>query len=421
MIPAKSTCSKEMKVRAGHKAIGGERPMKVLIVVTSISRMGGGVSEVVRLTAEALRARGDVSVEIAACRDNMTDVDLPLCTGTSVFVFNNWLPNRFGFSPGLLRHLFRTDADIVHVHGLWQFHCAAVFIWSLVTERPFVVTPHGMLDAWILERSAFLKLLVGKLFHNAFLRRSCCFQALTRKEVGDIRAVSPRSVCRVIPNYVPCRSPWAQVPPDWWQAEFSGKDIFLFFGRIHAKKGCIELLRAWDEACTREASLRHAGALVFCGWNDGLGEFEAALAEVAARQGNVIFGGPQFGDDRLRTLQAATFVVLPSLSEGLPMVILEAWAVGKPVLMTIECNLPIGFQQNAAIQLETDVPRLVEGLLLAHALDPDRRGEMSRQALDLVEAEFSAERVVDALIEMYVAATTEVARGKRNRHKSDME
>ena len=34
------------------------------------------------------------------------------------------------------------------------------------------------------------------------------------------------------------------------------------------------------------------------------------------------------------------------------MVILEAWAYGKPVLMTPECNLPEGFAANAAIRIE---------------------------------------------------------------------
>ena len=54
--------------------------------------------------------------------------------------------------------------------------------------------------------------------------------------------------------------------------------------------------------------------------------------------------------------------VLPSFSEGFPMVVLEAWAYGKPVLMTPECNLPEGFESNAAIRIATDVENIERGL-----------------------------------------------------------
>jgi glycosyltransferase involved in cell wall biosynthesis len=375
--------------------------MRVLLIVPSISRHGGGVSEIVRLTAEILRQQPGISVEIASNRDDQTDADLPLYAGTPVHIFEAWPPRRFGFSPGLLLHLFRARPEIVHVHALWQFHTAAVLMWSLLTGLPYVVTPHGMLEQWILKRSPRLKALVGWLFHNAFLKRARGFQAGSVKEVDDVRRVAPLAKCRVIPNYVPLPEALPRTPPNWWREDFSDRDIFLFFGRIHEKKGCIELLRAWDEACNRDTSMERFGALVFCGWYDGLADFREVLSEVAARHGNVIFGGAQFGVDRQRTLEAATFAVVPSHSEGLPMVVLECWAAGKPVLMTAACNLPIGFKRGAAIEIETAVPRLVEGLLSAHALDPDQRAAMSSRAIDLVKTEFSAQPIARALTNLY--------------------
>jgi glycosyltransferase involved in cell wall biosynthesis len=378
--------------------------MKILVVALSNSRAGGGVAEVMRLTVAALRRRfPGVAVEVAVCRDNYTETDLPLYADTPVHVFRTWWSRRFRFSPGLMFHLLRARPDVVHVHALWGFHAAAVLTWSTFTGLPYVVTPHGMLEGWILRRSPRLKAMVGAVFHDAFLRRAHCFQALTVKEVGDIRAFAPGAECRVIPNCVPATDAPAE-KPGWWHDKLAGRDIYLFFGRIHPQKGVIELLRAWDEACSRNGRFRDTGALVVCGWNDGLAQFGTVLEQVAARHGNVIFGGAQFGEDRRRSLQSATFMVLPSRSEGLPMVILEGWAAGKPALMTSECNLPIGFERGAALRIEADVPRLASGLLAAHALDAAQRASMQRRAVDLVAAEFSPAGVADALMDMYCDA-----------------
>ena len=44
------------------------------------------------------------------------------------------------------------------------------------------------------------------------------------------------------------------------------------------------------------------------------------------------------------------------------MVILEAWAHAKPVLMTPECNLPEGFAAEAAVRIGTDVGSIGQAL-----------------------------------------------------------
>ena len=44
------------------------------------------------------------------------------------------------------------------------------------------------------------------------------------------------------------------------------------------------------------------------------------------------------------------------------MVVLEAWAHGKPVMMTAECNLPTGFLAPAAIRIETSPEGIAQGL-----------------------------------------------------------
>ncbi len=326
--------------------------------------------------------------------------DLPSWSPLVVRAFSAIGPSRYGFSPGLLVAVLRSDADVAHVHGVWMFQCLAVLLWALIHKKPYVVAPHGMLEAWIRKRSPILKRLISSLYQDRFLDGAAMFHLLTEKERIDVAQYSASERARVVPN---CVEPFEaqRVLPGWWNQAFEGRDVYLFFGRIHEKKGCMELCSAWDALCASDQSFRDCSALVFCGWNDGLLGFEARVAKLMARHGNAAFCGPQYGADKERSFAAASFFLLPSKSEGLPMSVLEAWAAGKPVLMTAACNLPIGFEVGAAIEIGADEDGIRDGLRTASSLVAERRLEMARAARLLVAERYSAQAVATGMVEIY--------------------
>jgi len=300
----------------------------------------------------------------------------------------------------LLRAVLRSEADVVHVHGVWMFHCLAVHLRAWLTRKPYVVTPHGMLEAWIRRRSPLLKAVISTLYQNRFLRDSAVFHLLTEKERIDVADFASDGRIRIVSNYVePFEAPGNR--PAWWDDAFARRDIYLFFGRIHEKKGCLELCTAWDRLCTSDPAFRERSVLVFCGWVDALQGFEDRVADLRTRHGNAVFAGPQYGDDKRRSLAAASFFLLPSKSEGLPMSVLEAWAAGKPVLMTPECNLSIGFDMGAAIEIGTSEDAIQAGLQAASRLEAARRADMARAARTLVNERYSAPAVGAGLMALY--------------------
>ena len=378
--------------------------MRVLLVVPAASPDGGGVAEAVRQLAIALARQKDVSIEIATTR------------GRSAEDFAGWPavprrasrflgPARYRFSPGLLLHVLRSRADLVHLHALWSFLGLAVLLWSMLWRRPVVVSPHGMLEPWILARSPRLKTLVSALYQNALLRRAAALLALTSKEAEDIRLFIGRPDAVVVPNHVEtAAAPTGR--PIWWRSDLEGRTVHLFLGRIHEKKGVLELCDAWDRLCTADPAFAARSALVFCGWIDGLDEFGRRVEALAARHSSVLFAGPQYGDDKARSLAAADFLVLPSKSEGLPMTVLEAWSMARPVLMTPACNLPEGFAAGAAIRIGAGVGEIVEGLRLADAMKPVARKAMGEAARALVAARYSEQAVIGSVLALYVRCLT---------------
>ena len=93
--------------------------------------------------------------------------------------------------------------------------------------------------------------------------------------------------------------------------------------------------------------------------------------------------------------------MLPSLSEGLPVAVLEAWSYGLPVLMTEACNLPEGFAAGAALSIATDPAGIAAGLRRLFALsDAERRG-MGARGRALVRARFAWASVGEQMAAVY--------------------
>ncbi|HEY6008457.1 MAG TPA: glycosyltransferase, partial [Geobacteraceae bacterium] len=121
--------------------------------------------------------------------------------------------------------------------------------------------------------------------------------------------------------------------------------------------GWVLVIAGWDQN-GHEEELKGLASELGLRWIDfrgdlkgGRGTGDGGRWTVDGGELSVVFVGPQFGREKAGWYRGCDGVVVPSLSEGLPMVVLEAWAHGKPVLMTPECNLPEGFAAGAAVRI----------------------------------------------------------------------
>lgn len=377
--------------------------LHLVLVVPTLSHTGGGVAEVVRILAGGLAVLPGLKVTIVCFRQPDDAVDAHAMDGVRIVECVRWWPFRFSPSPTMLGRILAERPDIVHVHGLWMYHCLAVYLWALVSGKNYVVSPHGMLERWIRNRSPWLKELISFLFQDAFLRRASLVQCLTEKEISDVTAAVNGANCIAVPNCVKEQSSVKLVKrPAWWSEEYEGKDIFLYLGRIHEKKGCNELLNAWERLCQEDATFLARSILVVCGWVDGLEGFERRLEAIARGQGNVVFAGGQYDEAKNLTLAAATYFILPSRSEGLPLAILEAWSFGVPTLMTDACNLPEGFVAGAALRIsETSEESIMSVLSQAGKLSSTERADMAQAGRKLVTDRFSVAAVCETMKDIY--------------------
>ena len=386
-------------------------------ITGSVSRNAGGLFNSVRRLSQTLAELPNTDITVMGLQDAFSEQDkkewLPLVP--SLHLARR--PRTFGFSPGLRHDLFTRCLDLVHTHGIWQYPSVLALQWHRRTAKPHVVSPRGMLDAWALRNSRWKKRIAAWLFENAHLREAACIHALCKSEAESIRAYGLKNPIAIIPNGIDIpelgkqKAESSHLP--WAAYVESGRKVLLYLGRIHPKKGLVNLLKAWKQASGQLSvvsgpvvsgpvvrSQSSDWVLAIAGWDQA--GHEAELKRLATGLGipwadvreapsplwgeggrrpdemrpievsnpsnilqpppSLVFIGPQFGDDKAACYANCDAFILPSFSEGLPMVVLEAWAYARPVLMTPECNLPEGFAADAAICIEPNVASIGRAL-----------------------------------------------------------
>jgi poly(glycerol-phosphate) alpha-glucosyltransferase len=257
-----------------------------------------------------------------------------------------------------------------------------------------------MLDPWALRNSRWKKELSALAYEGDCLRRAACIQANSEGELASARSFGLRNPICVIPNGIDIPNPTGAVPP--WNGQLRDKKILLYLGRLHPKKGLVNLLTAWKNLHARSHPKIALWRLIIAGWSQ-LGH-DAQLRELANAYGledDVTFTGPLYDAAKSGAYEHAHAVVLPSYSEGLPMSVLEAWSYRKPVLMTPQCNLPEGFAASAAIEAQPDEISLTEGLAKIIDSTDEHLSSMGARGLDLVKRKFTWSKVADEMLSVY--------------------
>jgi poly(glycerol-phosphate) alpha-glucosyltransferase len=358
--------------------------------LSPLSRTGGGIFEIARSLALTLASMPDTALEVYGPQDAFTAEDLGSWRPITVTPCKTFGLGAFAYSPAMRKALFSGSADIAHLHSLWTYPSLLVHNWSRKTGRPYVTTLNGMLDPWALKNSFFKKKVAAALYAKSSLARSGCIQVNSEAELNTARAFGLRNPIAIIPNGVAIpdlRSPLPDLS-DHPVAALKGQSrkLLLYLGRLHPKKGLPDLLTALH----RLRAEAEGWKLVIAGWSQGGHESELRERATSMQLGDrVVFLGSQFGAHKELCFRQADAFILPSLSEGLPMAVLEAWSYAKPVLMTPACSLPAGYAAGAAIRIEPDVSSIEQGLRQLFGLSDSDLEKLGQNGRALVARSFS--------------------------------
>jgi poly(glycerol-phosphate) alpha-glucosyltransferase len=354
--------------------------MKVGFLVSSVSRDAGGLFQSVRGLAKAV-ASTNANVRVFGISDERSALDSQQWRPLSVQTFRPQL-RAWGYANQLVPAMLGADLDVLSVHGLWKYCSVASRRWHQRTARQYVVHPEGMLEPWALRNAGWKKRIASLLYENQHLREAACLRALCEGEALSFRAQGLSNPICVIPNGVDL--------PDLNESNTTSRQhnqkTLLYLGRLHPKKNVANLIRAWNNTFKSQACKGGSWVLAIAGWDQS--GYQSELKRIAGVP-SIVFLGPQFGAQKNECYRTCDAFILPSLSEGLPMTVLEAWAYAKPVLMTPECNLPEGFSASAALRIGTTPEEIGRGLNQLAEMGDDDRNEMGNRGRALVSTRFS--------------------------------
>jgi glycosyltransferase involved in cell wall biosynthesis len=166
---------------------------------------------------------------------------------------------------------------------------------------------------------------------------------------------------------------------------------FLFFGRLSKEKGLYTLVNA---AIKNNCVLKIAGG----------GPLEAEIIEFAKNNKNIEYLGHQSGEALAALIKQASYVVVPSeWYENNPMTVLEAYALGKPIIGAKIGGIPeIVIDHKTGFLFESrNEDDLSRTMLKAATIDEKNYAEMSLNARQFAETHFGEEAHYTKLMDIY--------------------
>jgi len=381
-------------------------PLRIAHVTSSISRIGAGVSKVVRDLAEAQSGNND-TINIITLLDRFTQIDQPSQKNITVSACPVTFAPRFGYSRSLQRTLSdQADAvDIYHMHGLWMYPNWAAGNVARKSAIPYIMSPHGMLEPWSLDRRKWKKKVPGLLFEYKNLTRAHCLHACSEQEYQNFRHFGYKGPIARVPlgltrdefNIASFATSGLMV--DLPQPRlFADKKYLLFLSRLHVKKGLEFLLDAWKSVGNDFPDWH----LVIAG--GGEPAYVAELQKKAHDAGvadSVTFTGPVHGDNKWGLLKKAGIFILPSYSENFGLVVIEALACGVPVITTKGAPWSDLVTEGCGWGVDVGAQPLVECLKKTLSLPGERLTAMGNNGRLLVESKYVMNVMARKMREVY--------------------
>jgi glycosyltransferase involved in cell wall biosynthesis len=186
--------------------------------------------------------------------------------------------------------------------------------------------------------------------------------------------------------------------------------VILFLANISERKGIYDLLKAFDSVASRFPDVTL--------WIAGGGEHEESAKALACSlqcEEKIRFLGRQTREEALECYRKADIYCLPSHGEPFGMTVLEAMSCGLPVVVTNAGGVRWIVDDGGGIRVPVRDPDALAQALSELIVAPQRRKQMGVHNRAKILKQFTWDRVIDRLEEIYSIAMSRHARAGSTR------
>lgn len=293
--------------------------------------------------------------------------------------------------------------DLIHLHGVWVYPQYIGAKLAIKYDKPFILSPHGMLEPWLMElKNVGLLKYVKKKFYLKFValpifNKATYIHAITPLEKKNLSQYFPKEKIVVIPNAIDVENINHYIK---YQPKNRLKKRILFVGRLHPIKGVEILIKAFLQ-----------GQFFKKGWElwivgpEEVPEYVAMLKQLSKGFEKFIkFIGPIFDPKKKFELYTTSWItVVPSYSEVVGMVNLESAVCYTPTITTYETGL-LDWEEGGNILIHPKVEDLLRALYEVTEWSFEERLKRGERAHNLVGLKYSKETVKKQWLDLYESA-----------------
>lgn len=372
------------------------KPMKIVHYIPSIDRTAGGTSTYMQVLAKGLGELVEVHIITHASENPLA---MENCTVHYVPEYN---PFKGSWRKRVTEMMEEVRPDIVHVNCCWMPACAAVQRIAQKHGYKVVLTPHGMLEPWIIKRHYWTRKVPALLlYQKAAVRKADCIQSTAESERDNLLKLGYNTNIKVVR---------LGIDADGIEMKRSWKKTrqILFLSRVHVKKGINFLIEA---AAALRSELQGYKILVAGeGDADYVAEMKRMIEDNGLQDIVQLIGGV-YGDEKWRLFQTSDFFVLPTHSENFGLAIAESLASGTPVITTVGTPWHDLNDTNSGAWIEIGTQPLVETLRRFLALSDGELEAMGRNGHKLIKEKYSAHVMAKEMMEVYETLVPNLTNG----------